>query len=114
MIVVVGSINADLFFTVDQLPQQGETVLCPDYQMFLGGKGANQAVAAANAGAATRMVGAVGDDVFAAHHKSIGMTSNGPPFRGTGRFNVVACVGYFLRFMPRMPAFFIMLTTFLS
>lgn len=66
MIVVVGSINADLFFTVDQLPQQGETVLCPDYQIYIGGKGANQAVAAANAGAATRMVGAVGDDVFAA------------------------------------------------
>lgn len=65
MIVVVGSINADLFFTVDQLPKRGETVLCPQYQMYIGGKGANQAIAAANAGASTRMVGAVGNDTFA-------------------------------------------------
>ena len=71
MIVVVGSINADLFFTVDQLPQLGETVLCQDYQMYIGGKGANQAVAAANAGAATRMVGAVCDDVLRPRHGNV-------------------------------------------
>ncbi len=65
MIVVVGSINADLFFIVESLPQAGETVLCPHYQLYIGGKGANQAVAAARAGAETRMVGAVGSDVFA-------------------------------------------------
>jgi ribokinase len=65
VIVVFGSINADLFFTVDNLPTRGETVLCPGYSFRPGGKGANQAVAAARAGAKVAMVGKVGDDAFA-------------------------------------------------
>ncbi|MEC8280943.1 MAG: PfkB family carbohydrate kinase [Pseudomonadota bacterium] len=66
MLVIVGSVNADLFFNPDHLPGPGATVLCPDYTVHTGGKGANQAVAAARAGAPVAMVGAVGDDVFAA------------------------------------------------
>ncbi len=66
MIVVFGSINVDLVVRVEALPRPGETVLAPSYIAVAGGKGANQAVAAARAGAATRMVGRVGRDGFAA------------------------------------------------
>ena len=65
MIVVFGSINVDLVARVAVLPGPGETVLAPDYRVVAGGKGANQAVAAARAGAATHMIGCVGRDGFA-------------------------------------------------
>lgn len=64
MILVLGSINMDLFFTVSALPVRGETVLCDRTEMRPGGKGANQAYAAARAGAKTVFVGCVGDDPF--------------------------------------------------
>ena len=64
MILVFGSLNADLVFQVRVLPRPGETVLCPGYVLAPGGKGANQAAAAAKAGASVRMVGHVGDDSF--------------------------------------------------
>jgi len=64
VLLVFGSINVDLLFEVETLPRPGETVLCPDYQLAAGGKGANQATAAARAGAAVRMIGHVGDDSF--------------------------------------------------
>ena len=64
MLLVFGSINVDLLFKVETLPRPGETVLCPAYEVAAGGKGANQAAAAARAGAAVRMVGRVGDDSF--------------------------------------------------
>ena len=51
MILVFGSLNADLVFQVQALPRPGETVLCPGYALAPGGKGANQAAAAAKAGA---------------------------------------------------------------
>jgi len=65
MIVVFGSINVDLVFRVTNLPRPGETVLAPSYAVVAGGKGANQAVAAARAGSETHMVGRVGRDGFA-------------------------------------------------
>ena len=57
MIIVPGSVNADLLFKVAKLPRPGETVLCPSYVMAPGGKGANQAAAAAKAGAEVAFVG---------------------------------------------------------
>lgn len=66
MIVVLGSINLDLGFAAPRLPAPGETVLCDAATTSPGGKGANQALAAARDGAAVRMVGAVGRDAFAA------------------------------------------------
>lgn len=64
-IVVVGSLNMDLVTQAAKIPAPGETVIGGDLQTFPGGKGANQAVAAARAGAQVAMVGRVGDDVFA-------------------------------------------------
>ena len=65
MIVVFGSINADLIFKLDQIPLPGQTLIANGLTVQPGGKGANQAVAAARDGAAVRMVGAVGDDALA-------------------------------------------------
>lgn len=61
-IVVVGSCNLDLVVGVEHVPLVGETVLGGDLQQIPGGKGANQAVAAARLGRAVSMVGRVGDD----------------------------------------------------
>ena len=63
-VIVVGSINTDLVVTVPRLPAPGETVSGGDAQRFQGGKGANQAVAAARLGAQVVLVGAVGKDEF--------------------------------------------------
>lgn len=65
MIVVFGSINLDLIFALPHLPMPGETVLCAGASAEPGGKGANQAVAAARDGAHVVMVGAVGRDALA-------------------------------------------------
>jgi len=64
MIVVFGSLNIDLVFALAALPRRGETVLAPSYRTVPGGKGANQAAAAARAGARVLMAGRVGDDAF--------------------------------------------------
>jgi len=61
-VVVVGSVNMDLFFEVAALPGPGETVLAAAVHRQPGGKGGNQAVAAARAGADVALVAAVGDD----------------------------------------------------
>lgn len=63
-ILVVGSINMDLVVRVPHTPAPGETVLGGDFQTFPGGKGANQAVAAARMGGDVTMVGRVGHDDF--------------------------------------------------
>jgi ribokinase len=61
-VAVLGSVNLDLIMRVDHLPERGETVLADAVRRRLGGKGANQAVAARNAGARTALLGAVGVD----------------------------------------------------
>jgi ribokinase len=65
MIVCFGSINLDLIFPLSHLPQPGQTVLGPHMTIEPGGKGANQAVAAARDGAAVAFAGAVGRDALA-------------------------------------------------
>lgn len=72
-VVVVGSLNMDFAVSVEHLPAPGETVLGRNFQMIPGGKGGNQAVAAARLGGnsvVVRMVGRVGYDVFADHLKA--------------------------------------------
>lgn len=63
-VIVVGSVNVDLTVTTDRLPGPGETVTGGTLAQHDGGKGGNQAVAAARLGATTLFVGAVGDDAF--------------------------------------------------
>ena len=65
MIIVFGSINLDLIFPVPHIPGPGETVLGSSIHIEPGGKGANQAIAAARDGASVVMVGAVGRDALA-------------------------------------------------
>jgi ribokinase len=64
-LTVVGSTNLDLVARVERLPKPGETVTDASFSRYPGGKGANQAVAAARLGAGVRFVGAVGRDSFA-------------------------------------------------
>lgn len=64
MITVIGSINMDLVVQTDDFPQQGETTMGDLFTTVPGGKGANQAVAAARLGGQVQMVGNVGDDLF--------------------------------------------------
>jgi ribokinase len=80
-VCVVGSVNMDTVFDVEALPRPGETVLAGSARSTPGGKGANQAVAAARAGALVRIVGAVGDD------------DAGTQLRGHLRENAVATDG---------------------
>lgn len=61
-VCVVGSVNADLTFNVDALPRPGQTVLASSMSTSPGGKGGNQAVAAARAGAVVQLVAALGSD----------------------------------------------------
>src|SRR6202021_1274937 len=66
-IVVIGSLNMDFVIAVDRLPLPGETILGRNFRMIPGGKGANQAYAAAKlagSGTALRMLGRVGADSF--------------------------------------------------
>ena len=70
-ICVVGSANLDLIFDVARIPGPGETVLAADQARGAGGKGLNQAVAAARAGASVEFVGAVGSDDAGAQLRSV-------------------------------------------
>ncbi|GLS36011.1 ribokinase [Mesorhizobium tianshanense] len=90
MIIVIGSINLDLIANVDRLPAPGETVRGSGFTTAPGGKGANQALAAARAGVKVRMVGAVGKDNFAAEalallrEGKIDLSGVGETFASTG------------------------------
>jgi ribokinase len=64
-IIVIGSLNADLVVRAPRFPTPGETISGEDLTIIPGGKGANQAVAAARQGASVALVGRVGDDSFA-------------------------------------------------
>ena len=76
-IAVIGSIMTDLVTYVDRMPVAGETLAARRFAMGFGGKGANQAVAAAKLGSAVTMVGKVGDDAFGrdtlAHYAALGI-----------------------------------------
>lgn len=63
-VVIVGSVTADVTNFSGRLPARGETILGDEFTLMLGGKGANQAVAAGRSGARTSFVGCVGDDLF--------------------------------------------------
>lgn len=80
-VCVVGSVNLDTVFNVATLPARGETVLATARSSYPGGKGANQAVAAARAGAQVQLVGAVGDDdaglLLRRHLQSNGVGTDG-------------------------------------
>ena len=95
MLLVFGSINVDLLFKIENLPRPGETVLCPGYEVAAGGKGANQATAAARAGAAVHMVGYVGEDSFGQFAR-VAMTAAGVDCAGiaaSGRATGIAVIG---------------------
>ena len=81
-VCVVGSVNMDLTFGVDALPRPGETVLASSLTSAPGGKGGNQAVAAARAGARVQFVGGVGDDA-AAERLRAHLHANGVGLNGT-------------------------------
>jgi ribokinase len=63
-VVVVGSSNTDMILQMDHIPRPGETILGGEFSMAAGGKGANQAVAAARAGGDVTLLARVGDDMF--------------------------------------------------
>ncbi|WP_413736449.1 ribokinase [Sodalis sp. RH21] len=64
-IAVIGSNMVDLITYITKMPKTGETLEAPDFEIGCGGKGANQAVAAAKLGAGVMMIGKVGEDMFA-------------------------------------------------
>jgi ribokinase len=84
-----------MLFEVAALPRPGETVLCPGYQVAAGGKGANQAAAAARAGATVRMVGQVGDDSFGEFARSALAAAgvDGTRLAASGRATGIAVIG---------------------
>ena len=79
-ITVVGSLNMDLVVRTPRIPRPGETIIGSDFHTIPGGKGANQAVAAAKLGAKVSMIGRVGVDDFGkallANLNSVGVNSD--------------------------------------
>jgi ribokinase len=63
-VVVVGSFMMDLVIKAERRPQKGETLVGQEFGMFIGGKGSNQAIAAARLGAEVTMIGRLGTDLF--------------------------------------------------
>ena len=81
MVVVFGSINLDLVTRVERFPAPGETIVGSAFATHAGGKGGNQALAAARAGASVRMFGAMGNDPFAATATAL-LNEGGVDLRG--------------------------------
>ncbi len=79
-VVVVGSFNMDLVVQAGRRPQTGETLMGKEFGMFIGGKGSNQAIAAARLGADVTMIGRLGTDLFGdtlmAAHAEEGICTN--------------------------------------
>jgi ribokinase len=95
-VCVVGSVNVDLTFRVPRFPRPGETLAGHAFHLGFGGKGANQAVAAARLGAAVAMVGRVGRDPFgeqaAANLRALGVSTahvQADPERPTGLASIL-------------------------
>jgi ribokinase len=84
MVVVFGSINLDLVSRVERFPGPGETLAGSSFATYPGGKGANQALAAARAGAKVRLYGAVGRDPFADAAMRL-LLAGGVDLRGVAR-----------------------------
>ncbi len=82
-IIVVGSINIDFVVTASRIPLPGQTVQGSDFQLHSGGKGANQAVAAARLGYPVHMIGMVGSDVFGERMRA-GLQDAGVDVSGVG------------------------------
>jgi ribokinase len=80
-VIVVSSVNVDLVVNVQRLPGSGETVVGGRFERHHGGKGGNQAVAAARLGAETAFVGAIGDDGFGADARDA-LAAEGIDLRG--------------------------------
>lgn len=98
-ILVVGSINIDLVMNTERIAKVGETVRGTSFNTFAGGKGANQAVAAARLGANVKMLGAVGNDAYG-NVLIEGMQKDGIDTSGIERFDtstgvavIVVCNG---------------------
>lgn len=91
MITVFGSVGIDLLFSVPHLPAVGETVLTPAFTTAMGGKGANQAVAAARDGGKVRFVGSTGADDFGNEARSL-LRAEGIDLAGVAIVDAVTCV----------------------
>jgi len=91
MITVFGSIGMDLLFSLPHLPAVGETVLTPAYTTAMGGKGANQAVAAARDGGRVRFVGSAGADGFGNEARSR-LRAEGIDLAGFAIVDAATCV----------------------
>jgi ribokinase len=88
-VIVVGSVNIDLVVSVERLPGPGETVTGGRFERHHGGKGGNQAVAAARLGASTAFVGAVGGDAFGAEARAA-LDAEGIDLRGLASLELEA------------------------
>lgn len=84
MIIVFGSVGMDMSLRLEKLPVAGETVLSTDYELYPGGRGANQALAAARAGARVALVGKVGIDDYG-RKATEGLKSSGVMVSGVAR-----------------------------